>query len=109
MRASSPPSDFELGDWLVEASLCRVSRPGQVLHLRPKLTNLLVFLGRQEGRVVGKDEIFATVWQDEFVVESVLARSVADLRRLLGGHSGEPASARCRHHLVVEDGKRSRK
>jgi len=50
----------------------------------------LVFLAQNTGRVVSKDEIIETVWERQFLAESVLTRSVADLRRLLRDDAEEP-------------------
>jgi len=52
--------------------------------------DLLVYLARHPGEVVSKDRILEHVWQKRFVAESVLSRSVADLRRLLGDEAGQP-------------------
>ncbi len=52
--------------------------------------DLLVFLARSGGRVVSKEEILDRVWQRRFVTESVITRSVADLRRVLGDDAGVP-------------------
>jgi TolB-like protein/Tfp pilus assembly protein PilF len=80
----------QVGDWLVDRALCRLSRGGQAIHVRPKLVDLLVYLASHAGRVIGKDEILQHVWHGEFVVESVLARSVADLRHLLEDDAATP-------------------
>ncbi len=82
--------DFRVADWLVEPRLCRVSRAGATVHVRPKLVDLLHFLASNQGRVVGKEEILEQVWHGEFVVESVLARSIADLRGLLHDSAATP-------------------
>jgi TolB-like protein/Tfp pilus assembly protein PilF len=86
----SRPGSLEIGDWLVDPELCRISRGGCAIHLRPKLMDLLVFLASNQGRVVSKDEILERVWPDQFVVESVLGRSIADLRHLLEDDAGSP-------------------
>ena len=90
MGRSSVSHDFHVGNWLVEPSLCRVSRAGRTVHLRPKLIDLLEFLASNQGRMVGKDEILERVWHGEFVVESVLGRSIADLRHALGDDAASP-------------------
>ena len=82
--------EFHVGDWLLEPSLCRLSRAGRIVHLRPKLVDLLEFLASNQGRVVSKDEILQRVWNGEFVVESVLGRSIADLRQLLEDDARTP-------------------
>jgi adenylate cyclase len=87
---ASPGAAFTLGGWLVEPALDRISRDGEVRHLRPRLMDLLVFLARQPGKVVTKDQLLDHVWQQRFVAESVLSRSVADLRQLLDDDAEEP-------------------
>jgi TolB-like protein/Tfp pilus assembly protein PilF len=86
----SAAHDFRVADWLVEPRGCRISRRGRTAHVRPRLIDLLHFLASNPGRVVGKDEIFEHVWHGDFVVESVLARSIADLRRILDDRAAAP-------------------
>ena len=90
MEPAAPPSDFRVGDWLVEPGLNRVTRGQQVQHLRPRLLDLLGYLAPHAGRVVTKDEILERVWRQRFVAESVLSRSVADIRRLLDDEASQP-------------------
>jgi TolB-like protein/tetratricopeptide (TPR) repeat protein len=85
-----PRAAFTLGDWLVEPALDRISKDGAVRHLRPRLMDLLVFLAQHPGEVVTKDQILDHVWQQRFVAESVLSRSVADLRQLLDDDAEQP-------------------
>src|SRR5512139_3982243 len=81
---------FRVGDWLVEPSLNRLSRKGVVHHLRPRLMDFLVYLAEHAGQVVSKDQILEEVWQRRFVAESVLSRSVSDLRQLLQDDAERP-------------------
>jgi TolB-like protein/tetratricopeptide (TPR) repeat protein len=81
---------FRLGDWRVEPALDRVSRGDEIHHLRPRLMDLLVFMARRQGDVLSKDEILSEVWHRQFVAESVLSRSIADLRRLFGDEAARP-------------------
>jgi TolB-like protein len=90
VQAAAPGKDFHLGDWLVEASLNRVTRAQEVHHLRPRLMDLLVYLAEHPGEVVTKDQILEDVWHLGFAAESLLSRSVADLRRLLGDDARQP-------------------
>lgn len=90
MGRASNAHDFRVGDWLVEPALCRVSRSGHASHVRPKLIDLLVFLASNPNRVIGKDELLERVWHGEFVVETVLGRSVADLRQILEDDASAP-------------------
>jgi TolB-like protein/Tfp pilus assembly protein PilF len=70
-------------DWLVEPGLGRITRGGETHHLRPRLMDLLVYLADHAGHVVTKEEILDGVWHQQFVAESVLTRSVAELRHFL--------------------------
>jgi TolB-like protein/Flp pilus assembly protein TadD len=81
---------FSLGDWLVEPSLNRLTRAGEVHHLRPRLMDLLVYLAQHPGQVVTKDQLLEEVWHQRFAAESVLSRSVAELRQLLGDEVQRP-------------------
>ena len=88
--SSAPPplplcrGEFEIGDWSVQPALCRMSRGGTTLRLRPQLMDLLVCLASQPGRTITRDQLFATLWSGQFVAETGLARCVAELRQALG-------------------------
>lgn len=82
--------DFRLGEWLVQPSLNRLSRREETVQIRPKLMDVLSFLAQQSGEVVSKDEIIAAVWARQYMAESVLTRSIAELRRILGDRVVEP-------------------
>jgi DNA-binding winged helix-turn-helix (wHTH) protein len=49
--------------------------------------DVLLTLVERPGRVVGKDELFATVWPGVVVEEANLAVQISALRKLLGGGS----------------------
>jgi DNA-binding winged helix-turn-helix (wHTH) protein len=82
--------DFRLGEWLVEPSLNRLSRSGETVQLRPKLMDVLAFLANRAGGVVSQEEILESVWAREFIAESALTRTIAELRKVLGDDAGEP-------------------
>ncbi len=52
--------------------------------------NLLVFLAREPGRVVSKEEIVEAVWEGRIVADSALSRVIADLRRALDDDARQP-------------------
>ena len=64
-------------------------REGTVLPVEPKAFHVLLFLLRNRGRLVGKDEIVNAVWKNYSVSDNSLTRSIATLRRLLGHDSRE--------------------
>jgi TolB-like protein/DNA-binding winged helix-turn-helix (wHTH) protein len=83
-------SDFWLADWYVQPSLNRASRGDQTVHLRAKVTDVLVYLAGHAGQVVSKEDLFAYVWKGEFVSDSALTRVVTELRQLLGDEVARP-------------------
>lgn len=82
--------DFHLGEWLVQPSLNTLSRSDQTVRLRPKLMDVLAFLASRPGGVVSQEEILESVWSREFIAESALTRTIAELRKTLGDDAGEP-------------------
>jgi DNA-binding winged helix-turn-helix (wHTH) protein len=82
--------DFRLGEWLVQPSLNRLVLGQECVQIRPRLMDVLSFLADHHGEVVSKDEIIPAVWTRQYLAESVLSRSVAELRRILGDDARRP-------------------
>lgn len=59
---------------------------GEPVHTTPKVFDLAVFLLRNAGKLVTKQQLLDNVWSDVEVEESALARAVSDLRRALAQH-----------------------
>ncbi len=93
MKASGPnplPRRFRVGDWLVEGDTCVLSRGERKRRVRPLVIDLLTALAERAGQVVTKDEILQRVWSGRFVSESVLTRTMAELRQVLGESAEAP-------------------
>jgi DNA-binding winged helix-turn-helix (wHTH) protein/TolB-like protein len=56
---------------------------GQLAPLRRQALQLLLVLGEQAGRVVGKDELMRRVWPGVVVGEGSLTQAIADIRKAL--------------------------
>jgi DNA-binding winged helix-turn-helix (wHTH) protein len=65
-------------------------KAGEALPVEPKAFRVLLFLLRNPGRLVTKDEILGAVWNDCAVSDNSLTRSIAALRRLMGDDTHEP-------------------
>jgi TolB-like protein/DNA-binding winged helix-turn-helix (wHTH) protein/Tfp pilus assembly protein PilF len=61
-----------------------------VIPLEPKALRLLVYLIRNRNRLIRKQEILDSVWQEASVSESALTRSIGLLRKALDDDSREP-------------------
>jgi TolB-like protein/DNA-binding winged helix-turn-helix (wHTH) protein/Flp pilus assembly protein TadD len=59
-------------------------RDGKPLPATPKVFDTLLFLVRNQGRVLTKDELLQEIWPGTFVEEVNLAVNISTLRKLLG-------------------------
>lgn len=60
-------------------------RRGQSVAIEPRVCETLAYLIAQRHRVVSKQELIDRVWPQLFVSDAALARSVREIRRVLGG------------------------
>jgi hypothetical protein len=88
--------DFRLGAWVVQPSLCRISRDGRTVQVRAKVMDLLAYFAAHSGEVVSKDRLLDDVWGSQAISESALTRTVTD-----ADSRQNPALAR----LIVPDGR----
>jgi DNA-binding winged helix-turn-helix (wHTH) protein/TolB-like protein/Flp pilus assembly protein TadD len=65
-------------------------RDGEIVALHSKAFDLLAFLVQNNGRLVSKDEILDTVWENNFVEESNLLVQISNLRKALGETKNSP-------------------
>src|SRR5512140_3423963 len=82
--------DFELGEWAVHPKLNAVVRDNASRHVSPKAVEVLVFLARQQGEVVSKEDVLAAVWSGTFVTDDALTRCIGELRRVFDDDAREP-------------------
>lgn len=57
---------------------------GAKVAVEPQVFDLLVFLARNAGRTVTKEEIFAAIWGDRIVSDSALSSQIKAARRAVG-------------------------
>jgi len=81
---------FQLGEWLVEPSLNRVSSGSRTVQLEPRTMDVLAYLAARAGRVVAREEILEAVWRRQFVADATLSHAIAELRRALGDSPRQP-------------------
>jgi len=78
-------SDYEL-----DAHRRQLLKSDKPVALNAKAFDLLLFLTRNAGRAVSKDEILNSIWKDQFVEESNLAVQISAIRKALGDKTAEP-------------------
>jgi DNA-binding winged helix-turn-helix (wHTH) protein len=87
---STPPGEiFRFGNCVLCSDTRELLRDGHLQKIERRAFDLIHYLLRQGGRVVGKDELLEQVWHNRFVTESVIAQSVMKARRALGIHGRE--------------------
>ena len=84
------PCVFRFGEFEVREREFLLVKPDGPVAVEPKAFRVLLFLLRNPGRLIKKDEILDAVWSDTAVSDNSLTRSIATLRRLLGDDSREP-------------------
>src|SRR5450631_3067300 len=84
------PFVFRFGDFEVREREFLLIKAREPVPLEPKAFRVLIFLLRNPGRLIKKDEILNAVWEDCSVSDNSLTRSIATIRRLLGDDSRNP-------------------
>jgi DNA-binding winged helix-turn-helix (wHTH) protein/TolB-like protein len=75
---------YEFGPFRLEPDEHRLLREGEPAPLTPKAFDLLVFLVRNQGRLVTKDQIMEAVWPGSFVEDANITVLISSLRKVLG-------------------------
>src|SRR5262245_11307045 len=88
MSGASRPA-YKFGAYRLDVAEQRLLRDGRVLPLTPKVFDVLRVLVENRGHLVEKEKLFAEVWNDTFVEEGALSRSISVLRKTLGENGGE--------------------
>lgn len=77
-------SPFTVGDWFVEPELLRISKKKDVRKLEFKMMEILLLLAENQGEVISKQRLHDEVWEDVYVTDNALTRTVSKLRKVLG-------------------------
>jgi TolB-like protein/DNA-binding winged helix-turn-helix (wHTH) protein len=75
---------YEFGGFRLLPSERLLLREGKPVQLQPKVFDALVLLVESEGRLIEKDKLLKQLWQDTFVEEATLTRTISSLRKTLG-------------------------
>ena len=81
---------FRFDGFAVDPSGFRVSKDGIPVELEPKALNLLIYLVKNPGRLLKKQDLLDAVWEDSSVTENALTRAIAILRRILNDTTKAP-------------------
>jgi TolB-like protein/Flp pilus assembly protein TadD len=67
------------------------------VEVEPQVLELLIFLIRNRGRLVGKDELHQEFWQDRFVSDSALSSLVRAARQAVGDNGRDQRLIETQH------------
>jgi TolB-like protein/DNA-binding winged helix-turn-helix (wHTH) protein/cytochrome c-type biogenesis protein CcmH/NrfG len=83
MTASIAES-YRFDGFVVDARSACLRRDGASVPLRPKSFDVLLYLVRNRGRLVSKDELFDNVWANVVVTDNSLVQCIKEVRHALG-------------------------
>jgi pimeloyl-ACP methyl ester carboxylesterase/DNA-binding winged helix-turn-helix (wHTH) protein len=84
-RACVPQrSSIKFADCELDVVAYELRRGGTVQPLEPQVFDLLAYLARNPGRLIGKDELIAKVWGGRIVSDAALSSRIKSARRAIG-------------------------
>ncbi|MGZ4965093.1 MAG: winged helix-turn-helix domain-containing protein [Limisphaerales bacterium] len=86
---SAESAVYEFDNFRLDAAKRLLWNSGEALPLTPKAFDALLYLLRNAGKTVDKDELMAAIWPDTVVEENNLNKNISILRQVLGEKPGE--------------------
>ena len=80
---------FLFSDHLLDTDTRELCRDGTPIAVQPQVFDLLIYLLENRERVVGKDDLFAAVWDGRTVADSTLSVHINAARRAVGDNGEE--------------------
>src|SRR5882672_6229826 len=81
---------YEFGPFTVDSIERTLERDGISLAITPKVFDTLLYLVRNQGRILMKDELLQKIWPGTFVEEVNLAVNISVIRKLLSDTPQDP-------------------
>ena len=75
---------FEFGEFRLDTHRRILQKNGTPIHLTPRSFDLLCVMVENAGRVLEHDELLDKVWEDTFVEQGNLKKTISALRHALG-------------------------
>ncbi len=80
---------YEFGKFVLDPQERVLFSEGMPIHLTDKVFETLLLLIQHNGRLLTKDEMMASIWDESFVEESNLAKNISRLRKILNNGGGQ--------------------
>lgn len=81
---------YRFDDVTIDCENFRVQKDGRNITLTPRAFDVLIFLIKNSGRVVEKQEIFDQVWKDTFVGDNALTKIIKEIRQAINDDASQP-------------------
>jgi TolB-like protein/DNA-binding winged helix-turn-helix (wHTH) protein len=72
---------LKIGDFLIDPAATSISGPSGVVHIEPKIMEVLVALCDNAGEVVTRDALIEKIWRVEYGGDESLTRAISILRK----------------------------
>ena len=79
-----PQLAFVFGDMVLDAERRELRSGSMLIPIEPQVFDLLEFLIRNRDRVVGRDDLIASIWRGRTVSDSAIAARINAVRRAVG-------------------------
>lgn len=88
---------IQLGPWLFKPADFSISDATQRKELEPLLVKLLCCFATEPGRIISRQELIDSIWQQSYVDDNAINRAISELRKALQ-HPALPQSPIKTHH-----------
>lgn len=75
---------YRFGDFELDSDGFELRQNGSIRHVEPLVFDFIVFLARNSGRVISREEIIDTVWGGRIVSDATVSSCVKSVRIVLG-------------------------
>ncbi|MFW2439216.1 MAG: winged helix-turn-helix domain-containing protein, partial [Arenicellales bacterium] len=87
----SGKNPFSIDEWWVSPSEGLIKKGDDIVHLEPKVMEILVYLASRQGEVVTRDEIERDVWHGALISYDAITGTVIKLRKAFQDSAKKPA------------------
>ena len=74
---------YQLAEWSIYPDKSAIQRDEELIHLEPKIMEVLVYLVINANRVISREELTEKVWQTKYASDEVITRAISVLRKKL--------------------------
>lgn len=81
---------YQFGNVTIDCENFRVLKAGEHVALTPRAFDVLVFLLKNNNRVVEKQELFEKIWKETFVSDNALTKVIKEIRQGIDDDAAAP-------------------